>query len=164
MASVHDPLSHSFVQLYPTAQVVTLFPMAVIQALFVYPIKGCMGVPVQTAAVTKTGRFVVEQGQSHRRAVRAPSKSDAISWCCVGLPYDRQWMVVREGTGKFITQRQIPKLCKVSCLICNRLVPVGCLWMKLPTSHDSWSSCLHQSARCVRADGVSCIHRCMVRT
>jgi hypothetical protein len=35
--------------------------MAVIQALFVYPIKGCMGVPVQTAAVTKTGQFVANR-------------------------------------------------------------------------------------------------------
>eukprot|EP00775_Hariotina_reticulata_P009814 gene9814-9972_t len=31
-----------------------------------------------------------------------------------GLPYDRHWMVVRADDGKFITQRQIPKLCLVS--------------------------------------------------
>lgn len=59
--------------------------MVAVQALFVYPIKGCQGIPLKSAAVTLTG-----------------------------LPYDRQWMVVREATGKFVTQRQIPKLCKVS--------------------------------------------------
>jgi uncharacterized protein YcbX len=31
-----------------------------------------------------------------------------------GLPYDRQWMVVTAETGKFLTQRQLPKMCLIS--------------------------------------------------
>lgn len=47
--------------------------------------------------------------------------------CSAGLPFDRQWMVVRESTGKFVTQRQIPKLCKVG--------PPALLWLFVMATH-----------------------------
>lgn len=38
--------------------------------------------------------------------------------CCdhAGLACDRKWVIVKEGDGKFITQRQVPKLCMVRLL------------------------------------------------
>lgn len=82
------------------------------QALFVYPIKGCQGIPLKSAAVTPTGGIHAPPPPpspfSHSPHKVPPRTTRA------GLPYDRQWMVVREATGKFVTQRQIPKLCKVS--------------------------------------------------
>ncbi|KAF6263443.1 MOSC N-terminal beta barrel domain-containing protein, partial [Scenedesmus sp. NREL 46B-D3] len=54
-----------------------------VQQVNVYPIKGCKPLAVKSAACLNTG-----------------------------LPYDRHWMVVLAETGKFITQRQFPKLCQ----------------------------------------------------
>jgi uncharacterized protein YcbX len=45
------------------------------------------------------------------------SLSLTLGTLCAGLPFDRQWMVVQESTGKFVTQRQVPNLCKV----CRRM-------------------------------------------
>eukprot|EP00879_Flechtneria_rotunda_P009237 GHRR01009670.1.p1 GENE.GHRR01009670.1~~GHRR01009670.1.p1 ORF type:complete len:262 (+),score=80.80 GHRR01009670.1:281-1066(+) len=59
--------------------------MTVIKQLNVYPVKGCKGIAVPSAACTPTG-----------------------------LPYDRHWMVVLEDNGKFVTQRQVAKLCQVT--------------------------------------------------
>lgn len=72
-----------------------------VKQLNVYPIKGCKPVTVESAACLGTG-----------------------------LPYDRHWMVVRADSGKFLTQRQIPKLCQV----CVSLPPEALLatgWGKL---------------------------------
>eukprot|EP00878_Enallax_costatus_P004347 GHUV01004582.1.p1 GENE.GHUV01004582.1~~GHUV01004582.1.p1 ORF type:complete len:341 (+),score=87.36 GHUV01004582.1:522-1544(+) len=54
----------------------------------IYPIKSCKGMPATAAACGGTG-----------------------------LPYDRQWMVVTADTGKFLTQRQLPKLCLVAPML-----------------------------------------------
>ncbi|PNH06438.1 MOSC domain-containing protein 2, mitochondrial [Tetrabaena socialis] len=51
--------------------------MPTIAALNVYPIKSCRGVSLQSAMMTSAG-----------------------------LAYDREWMVVRQETGKFISQRE----------------------------------------------------------
>jgi hypothetical protein len=45
-----------------------------------------------------------------------------------GLPYDRHWMVVRADSGKFLTQRQIPKLCQVCCCFCAVSAATADLW------------------------------------
>ena len=96
----------------------------VVSGLFVYPIKGCAGIPVQSAAVTSTGDGVHVIGrkcagdQCHT-LVLSSDLSDLnphTNLVLAGLPYDRQWMVVRESNGKFVTQRQIPKLCKVGAM------------------------------------------------
>ncbi len=54
--------------------------LAVISALYVYPIKSCAGVQVQEAIMTETG-----------------------------LEFDRAWMVVDEK-GEFLTQRDLPRM------------------------------------------------------
>ncbi|PNW78633.1 hypothetical protein CHLRE_09g389089v5 [Chlamydomonas reinhardtii] len=51
--------------------------MLTIGGLNIYPIKSCRGVSLQSAMLTESG-----------------------------LAYDREWMVVREDTGKFISQRE----------------------------------------------------------
>jgi uncharacterized protein YcbX len=54
-----------------------------IARLFVYPVKSCAGVEVQEAVLTETG-----------------------------LDLDRAWMVV-DGEGRFVTQRQLPRMALV---------------------------------------------------
>ncbi|PSC71196.1 PITH domain-containing 1 [Micractinium conductrix] len=56
--------------------------------LHVYPVKGCRGIPLDSAVVTPTG-----------------------------LLFDRNWVIVRESNGKFITQRQQPRLALVEVAI-----------------------------------------------
>ncbi|MDB5928911.1 MAG: domain protein beta barrel domain protein [Polaromonas sp.] len=56
---------------------------AVISRLYVYPVKSCAGVAVSQALLTETG-----------------------------LEFDRAWMVV-DGTGNFLTQRELPRLALV---------------------------------------------------
>jgi uncharacterized protein YcbX len=58
-----------------------------ISALNVYPVKGCAGIALESANVAVTG--LVTQG--------------------VG---DREWMIV-DGTGRFVTQREHPRLARV---------------------------------------------------
>jgi uncharacterized protein YcbX len=103
--SLVPPSGNTDLILLPTI----LAKMVAVQALFVYPIKGCQGIPLKSAAVTPTGVVVVRS-----RHCPTPPDSRPPPPRTTGLPYDRQWMVVREATGKFVTQRQIPKLCKVS--------------------------------------------------
>ncbi|CAD7697411.1 unnamed protein product [Ostreobium quekettii] len=58
--------------------------MATVSSLRVYPVKGCKGIELDTAVMTPTG-----------------------------LAFDRHWVVVKEGTMKFLTQRQIPQMCLI---------------------------------------------------
>ncbi|CAD7698162.1 unnamed protein product [Ostreobium quekettii] len=58
--------------------------MATVSSLRVYPVKGCKGIELDTAMMTPTG-----------------------------LAFDRHWVVVREGTMKFMSQRQIPQMCLI---------------------------------------------------
>ncbi|KAL4452002.1 hypothetical protein ABPG75_007664 [Micractinium tetrahymenae] len=58
--------------------------MPTLAELYVYPVKACRGVPVDSAVVTPTG-----------------------------LAFDRNWVIVRAESGKFLTQRQLPKLALV---------------------------------------------------
>jgi len=57
---------------------------ATISQLFIHPVKGCRGISVQSATLTKTG-----------------------------LEYDREWAVVRASDGKFVSMREEPKLALV---------------------------------------------------
>jgi hypothetical protein len=96
----------------------------------VYPIKGCVGIAVKAAAVTSTGKATaglsfpllnsteLEPARvlalpGHLSYTCSPTVGAQEATYCAGLPFDRQWMVVQETTGKFVTQRQIPNLCKV---------------------------------------------------
>ncbi|MEW5309202.1 MAG: hypothetical protein WDW38_001107 [Sanguina aurantia] len=54
----------------------------------IYPIKSCKGISVQSIALSESG-----------------------------LAYDRAWMIVADGTGKFLTQRQRPQLALVEVSI-----------------------------------------------
>ncbi|KAJ9519225.1 hypothetical protein QJQ45_017881 [Haematococcus lacustris] len=58
--------------------------MALVAAVNVYPIKSCRGLSVKAVVITETG-----------------------------LRWDRQWMVVKESTGKMISQREVGKLALV---------------------------------------------------
>ncbi|PNH06437.1 MOSC domain-containing protein 2, mitochondrial [Tetrabaena socialis] len=58
--------------------------MPTVAALNVYPIKSCRGTSLQSAMMT-----------------------------CAGLAYDREWMVVRQETGRFISQRETSLLALV---------------------------------------------------
>ena len=60
-------------------------PELCIAALWVYPIKGCRGCKV-TSALVET----------------------------IGFPLDRYWMIVTEVEGRFVTQRQEPKLALIA--------------------------------------------------
>ncbi len=57
----------------------------VISSLHIYPIKGTAGISLSKAKLGSAG-----------------------------LAFDRQWMVVKEATGRFVSQREIPKLALVS--------------------------------------------------
>ena len=58
----------------------------IIKSLYVYPVKSCKGISVQSAIATP-----------------------------FGLKYDRQWMIVQKDTGKFITQRTHPQMTQIIC-------------------------------------------------
>jgi hypothetical protein len=111
-----------------------------VSGLWVYPVKGCRGIQVPAAAVMPTGE---DAGRGWRHSTRV-SLAQRVCVCAThraatrggqlrqhrhrndrgtprdqrttGLQYDRCWMVVRSDTGKFVTQRQIPKLCQVRCV------------------------------------------------
>lgn len=55
-------------------------PTITVAALHVYPVKSAGGVALSAAALTRDG-----------------------------LAWDRQWAVVKEGSGRFISQRDTPK-------------------------------------------------------
>ena len=58
--------------------------MAVVSGLYVYPIKGCKGIALEEAELTDSG-----------------------------LAFDRHWMVV-DGDGRFVTQRELPRMALVA--------------------------------------------------
>ena len=64
--------------------------MAHVTSLHIYPVKSCRGIDVREALVTPTG-----------------------------LEWDRRWMIVRPG-GRFVTQREYPKLATITVAIENR--------------------------------------------
>lgn len=63
--------------------------MARIASLHIYPVKSCRGIDVRDALITPTG-----------------------------LEWDRRWMIVRP-TGRFVTQREYPKLATIAIAIGN---------------------------------------------
>ena len=64
--------------------------MAHVTSLHIYPVKSCRGIDVREALVIPTG-----------------------------LEWDRRWMIVRPG-GRFVTQREYPKLATITVAIENR--------------------------------------------
>lgn len=56
-----------------------------VSELWVYPIKGCRGCRIHSAVVET-----------------------------IGFPFDRFWMIVTESEGRFVTQRQEPKLALIA--------------------------------------------------
>jgi len=63
--------------------------MARVASLHVYPVKSCRGIDLRETLITPTG-----------------------------LEWDRRWMIVKAG-GKFVTQREYPKLATISAAIGN---------------------------------------------
>ena len=63
--------------------------MARITSLHIYPVKSCRGIDVNEVLITPTG-----------------------------LEWDRRWMIVRP-TGRFVTQREYPKLATIAVAIGN---------------------------------------------
>lgn len=76
--------------------------MATVTSLYVYPIKSCHALPVSTVLATRTG-----------------------------FAWDRQWMIVDEATGKFLSQRQEPRLALI-----HPLLPAGVLEGAPPSPTD----------------------------
>src|SRR6184192_4211461 len=63
---------------------------ASIASLFVYPVKSCRGIAVESSAVTERG-----------------------------LRHDREWMIV-DAAGRFLTQRELPRLALIVPAISER--------------------------------------------
>lgn len=99
-----------------------------VSALAVFPVKGCRGVALQSAVVTPTGvqrvALIARRMQGRvwgrrqggalppppppplelpPRTRRLPLPPPA------GLLWDRNWVIVKESGGRFLTQRQVPK-------------------------------------------------------
>lgn len=67
---------------------------AILDSIHVYPVKGCAGIDLPAAQVTTTGLAI-----------------DGAA--------DREWMVV-DGNGRFITQRELPRLAQVRTEVTQR--------------------------------------------
>ncbi|GLC46013.1 hypothetical protein PLESTB_001027900 [Pleodorina starrii] len=94
-------------------------------AINLYPIKSCRGVSVQSAMLTEAG-----------------------------LMFDREWMVVREDTGKFISQREKGLLA---------LVEVALPPEALAAAHSGASKLPSGAAMTVTAPGMEPLHVPLVR-
>lgn len=90
--------------------------MLKVKEVWVYPIKGCRGI-LMTSEWPVTAR---------------------------GFALDRNWMVVREDTGRFISQRELPKLCLVETALSSESLIVTAQTslgqLVLPTAHDKNAS------------------------
>ena len=82
-------------------------PRPRVAQLVVYPVKSCRGCPVPRARVAATGGL-------RRRPPPVPDgRPDPDRLRGAGLEYDRTWMVVDAGTGRFLSQRQNPAMALV---------------------------------------------------
>ena len=76
-----------------------------VSSLHVYPVKACKGIEVDAAWFERTGNAPGVLHAAYGVVADLPH-----SWCnFLGLAYDRNWMIVKEERGKFVTQRQAPK-------------------------------------------------------
>ncbi len=81
--------------------------MAKIHALYIYPVKSFQGIKL-----TK-------------------------SLCLVqGLQYDRQWMCINPTTGKMHTQRTVPKMAQIQCIIDNMALYLQFGQYRFTLAHD----------------------------
>lgn len=83
---------------------------ATVSALYIYPVKSCRGIAVDRAEIGRRG-----------------------------FALDRRWMVV-DGSGRFITQRDTPALCRVATVLagdCIRLQHPEAGEFELPVSYDA---------------------------
>jgi len=102
--------------------------MAVVSALYVYPIKACRGVPVSEWPVVERG-----------------------------FEADRRWMVV-DDSGNFVTQREVPRLALVTTAFEGGLLTVdapGLARLNLPRSYEVEAT---QSVRIWQDDSFGCVH------
>eukprot|EP00195_Chlamydomonas_chlamydogama_P008123 CAMPEP_0202902306 /NCGR_PEP_ID=MMETSP1392-20130828/16780_1 /ASSEMBLY_ACC=CAM_ASM_000868 /TAXON_ID=225041 /ORGANISM="Chlamydomonas chlamydogama, Strain SAG 11-48b" /LENGTH=238 /DNA_ID=CAMNT_0049589055 /DNA_START=34 /DNA_END=746 /DNA_ORIENTATION=- len=88
--------------------------ISTISSLHIYPIKSAKGIAVASARLTESGLFL-----------------------------DREWMVVKEEGGKFITARQIPKLLLVEPSVPHEVLEGG-----------SWAACPPGAVMRVSAPGM----------
>ncbi len=91
---------------------------ATIATVNAHPVKGCKPITLELALLTSTGTASTISSCSsqieQRRGLMAhqifPTQGSFAPRLAAGLPYDRDWMVCRESDGKFISQRERPKL------------------------------------------------------
>lgn len=91
-----------------------------ISALYIHPIKSCRGIAVNAATLTEAGAL---GGVAVRMAcAQCAPHSPACLPVLAGLRYDREWMVVQEEGGRFLSQRATPRMALVSACIpvCGR--------------------------------------------
>ena len=84
--------------------------MAVVSALYVYPIKSCRGIRVSQWPVAERGFFA-----------------------------DRRWMIV-DAAGKFVTQREVAELSRVHTQLDESIIELsapGLSPLRLPLTHDA---------------------------
>ncbi|KAJ2685431.1 hypothetical protein H4R19_006804, partial [Coemansia spiralis] len=74
-----------------------------VSALFSYPVKSCRGIALHEATVGATG-----------------------------LDYDRLWMLVDARNGRFVTQRQVPRLALIRVAICGDVLELAADAMAAP--------------------------------
>lgn len=126
-----------------------------LSGLFVYPVKSCRGVALQSGVVSATGalcgsrklpiamaRTVAALGGARRRRCCCRRRRRLLAPCHIslaslptvacwmppaGLLFDRQFMVVKESGGRFLTQRQFPKC--APCPPCCMLAPCPPSWV-----------------------------------
>ena len=82
-------------------------PVATISALYVYPVKSCRGIAVDSARITDTG-----------------------------FAHDRQWLIVN-GDGKFMTQREEPRLALIETVLGSDSLQMRASDMHLQIPYDS---------------------------
>lgn len=81
--------------------------MPTVTALYVYPVKSCMGIKLEAAIVNEKG----DHAYTNHVASFPVDLWHVLSLLNViaGFAFDRTWVVALSANGKFQTQRQLPK-------------------------------------------------------
>jgi uncharacterized protein len=100
---------------------------AVLSALHVYPVKSCRGIELDTALLAPTG-----------------------------FADDRHWMLVRPG-GRFVTQRELPRLALITTALSARELTLGAPGMTpLSVSRDAGAASIDVKVWSFAGRGIDC--------
>ena len=89
--------------------------------LYLYPVKGCKPIELQSAAITPTGTFhvcatcsetVAATNLSLMHTLMSPRHQ--LMSPAPGFAYDRHFMIARASDGKFLSQRQLPTMSAIA--------------------------------------------------